>query len=116
MESKFQIGSDYYKYIYQAHHTMTSQGKPVYKCCRGVEKSPNGFVLYLCLSGTGHWEAREAPEDAKEPLRDGRMVFRTRVPVEDITEPGDYDWDYWDNAEGWVNLKSTFKTKWVRGD
>jgi hypothetical protein len=109
---QFQIGTDKYKYIYQAHPTMTCLGKPVYKCCRGVSNTPNGFVLYLCFTDTGHWEAGEAAQDSDEPLRDGKKVFRTRDPVEDITVPGDYHWDYWDTDRvGYVPLNYAFRTK-----
>ena len=41
----FQIGSDNYKYIYSDIGDMEINSKPVYRCSRGVEKSPDGYVL-----------------------------------------------------------------------
>ncbi len=110
----FQIGSDNYKYIY-SDANLQINGKPVYRCRRGVETSPDGYVLWLHRTAQGHWIAREAKRDSAEPVQEGRKVFRTQGNnIDDIGAPGSVAWQWWDTEENkWVNFDFEFRTKRV---
>ena len=112
--ARFQIGSDNYKYIY-SDSNMEAHGKPVYRCCRGTEKSTAGQVLWLHQDGARYWRAIEAPAETTEPIVEGKKVFRTqRNDIDDINEPGNVDWQWWDAAKDkWVNFTRPFPTKRV---
>ena len=108
--TKFQIGSDKFRYIYSPTH-LKCRNKPVYKCRRGRnEGSPN--VLWLSQGADGHWVAREAHKDNDNPLSDGVKVFRTMHATTDITIPGEVEWMWWDDSSDvWKDFKFTFWTK-----
>ena len=115
MDLQFQIGSDKFKYIYRAASDMVCTGNPVYYCSRGLDDSQGGFILWLVRDADGHWQAKEAPDDCKEPARDGKPVFRTKeTTIDDITQPGDIDWQWWNKKKSeWKDFDYTFKTKIV---
>ena len=112
--SRFQIGSDNYKYIY-TDTDMEVNDTPIYKCTRGTEKSPTGFVLWLHRSQTGQWEAREAPIHTEQPVQEGKNVFRTQDDhIDDISVPGAVSWQWWDEDKNhWVDFNFDFWTKRV---
>ncbi len=114
MAARFQIGSDNYKYIY-SDANMEVNAKPVYRCSRGVEKSPDGYVLWLNRTSQGQWIAREAKRDSTQPVQEGRKVFRTqKADIDDIGVPGPVAWQWWDtDNDSWVNFDFVFHTKRV---
>ncbi len=79
-QSRFQIGSDKYQYIY-SDANLQINGKPVYRCRRGVETSPDGYVLWLRRTAQGHWIAREATSDSDEPVQEGRSSAHSGITL-----------------------------------
>ena len=95
---KFQIGpDDKHAYIY-TDADMVVNSAPVYKCRRGTrERSEN--VLWLAREKDGRWISREAHTDSTDPVRQGRKIFQTQNPIDDITNLGDIDWMWFDTRE-----------------
>ena len=110
----FQVGSDNFKYRY-GDSGMEVNDKPVYKCSRGVETSPSGYVLWPHCAQDGAWVAREARRDSVQPVKGGKPVFRTQSKdIDDISVPGSIAWQWWNDKEDtWVDFNFCFKTKRV---
>ena len=106
---KFQIGSNKFRYIYSPTN-MEVNSATVYKCRRGTQEGSDD-VLWLARAKDGRWIAREAHKDSTDPVRQGRKIFKTQNPIDDITNPGDIDWMWYDTRNGtWEDFKYTFKT------
>ena len=110
---KFQIGSDKYRYIYSPTQ-MEVNSAPVYKCRRGTREGSED-VFWLAREKDGRWIAREAHTDSTDPVRQGRKIFMTQNPIDDITNPGDIDWMWYDTRTGtWKDFQYTFRTTHIQ--
>ena len=108
MDESFQVGADKYNYIYSATE-MTFNDAPVYKCRRG-RKEDTEVVFWLARDTEGHWVAREAHKDNKNPAA-GSNVFKTQHPI-DITSPGEVEWMWYDEKyKTWKDFEHAFTTK-----
>ena len=108
----FQIGSDKYRYIYSPTD-MQFNSATVYKCRRGILEGSDD-VLWLACGKDGRWVAREAHNESTDPVRQGIKTFMTKNPIDDITNPDDIDWMWYDTlGTKWVAFDYTFKTMQV---
>ena len=114
-DSKFQIGPDYYGYIYNETESEANNAK-VYKCRRGLQEG-NGNRLFLFQKASGKWMAVEAPDNCPDPVKDGVKAFKTESRHDDITIEGRYKWQYFDKGapkgQRWSGLKRPFEHKLV---
>ena len=92
---------------------MEVNSATVYKRRRGTQEGSDD-VLWLARAKDGRWIAREAHTDSPEPVAHGKKIFMTQIPIVDITNPGSYEW-MWYNAEKetWINFQYTFRTKHI---
>ena len=104
----FQVGSNKYRYIYTATDMFINRAT-VYRCRRGLNEGTNA-VLWLARAKDGRWIAREADKTSTDPVRQGKKTFMTKNPIDDITNPGDIDWMWYDKDGKWVAFDFTFKT------
>ena len=110
---KFQIGPDNQRYIY-TETDMVVNGASVYKCRRGYDGGTE-HVLFLSRAKDGRWIAREAHTDSTDPVRQGINFLQTMNPIDDITNPGDIDWMWYDTRKGtWEYFEYTFKTTHIQ--
>ena len=105
---KCQIGSDKHRHIYSPTN-MEVNNAPVYKCRRGTREGSED-VFWLAREKDGRWIAREAHTDSTDPVRQGINFLQTMNPIDDITNPGDIDW-MWYNAqkEEWMFYDATWE-------
>ena len=72
-------------------------------------------MLWLARAKDGRWIAREAHTDSTEPVMQGKKIFQTQNPIDDITNPGDIDWMWFDTrTETWKNFQYTFRTTHIQ--
>ena len=95
---EFQIGSDKCRFIYSPTQ-MEVNSAPVYKCRRGTREGSED-VFWLAREKDGRWIAREAHTDSTDPVRQGINFLQTMNPIDDITNPGDIDWMWFDTRTG----------------
>ena len=112
---KFQIGpDDKHAYIY-TDADMVVNSAPVYKCRRGTRLERSENVLWLAREKDGRWISREAHTDSTDPVRQGKKIFQTQNPIDDITNPGDIDWMWFDTRTGtWKDFQYTFRTTHIQ--
>ena len=109
---KFQIGNNKFRYIYSPTD-MEVNNATIYKCCRGTQEGSDN-VLWLARGRDGRWVAREAHKDSTDPVRQGKNIFMTKNPIDDITNPDDIDWMWYDTrGETWKDFDYTFRTTQV---
>ena len=109
---KCQIGSDKHRHIYSPTN-MEVNSVPVYKCRRGGTREGSEDVFWLAQGEDGRWIAREYHMGMvyeADPVTQGINCLRTKIPIDDITNPGDIDW-MWYNAqkEEWMFYDATWE-------
>ena len=108
-----QIGSD------DEHlHVMEVNSVPVYKCRRGGTREGSEDVFWLAQGEDGRWIAREYHMGMvyeADPVRQGINFLQTMNPIDDITNPGDIDWMWFDTRTGtWKDFQYTFRTTHIQ--
>ena len=93
----FRIGSQKNSYVY-SDTNMDVNGATVYKCVRGEDEHNNDYKLYLFREHDGHWQAVEDTNEATDPVNNGRKIFRTLNPVDNIVTPGWIHWQWRDET------------------
>ena len=107
MTKKFSIGS----YIYRSTYNTVVNGTAVYRCRCGPEVGPD-TVWWLARKKDGHWGVFKAHKDCKQPVREGKWMFKTKFPIDDITGPGDLHWMWYDpRKEIWIEFPVKFRTR-----
>ena len=113
---KCQIGSDEHRHIYSPTN-MEVNSVPVYKCRRGGTREGSEDVFWLAQGEDGRWIAREYHMGMvyeADPVRQGINFLQTMNPIDDITNPGDIDW-MWYNAqkEEWMFYDATWEYRYT---
>ena len=92
-----------------------SEKHPVFRCIRG-HSDDDGMRLYLFRAGDGHWIAVEAHAESKQPISEGRPVFRTlEKGIDDISQPiPNVPWQWWDPESKEWHGNMTFNTYDIR--
>ena len=123
MTKKFSIGS----YIYRSTYNMVVNGTTVYRCCCGPRVGPD-TVLWLARKKDGRWGVFEAHKDCTQPVRYGKLIFKTKFAIDDISSPephptsrqrairneypGDLDWMcYKKKKKTWIHFGNNLMTK-----
>ena len=110
--SKFQIGSNKFRYIYSPSIFQVNNAT-VYKCRRGTQEGSDN-VCWLARGKDGHWVAREAHKDSADPVRQGKKIFRTKLPIHNIASPDDVEWQWYDEKhDTWEDFTFPFRTTQV---
>ena len=118
MTQKFQIGSDKDMYIFGPAYMEANQS-PVYVCSRGLQQEQSHKkdrkVLWLARGKKGRWYVRQAPENSKQPLKEGPSVLRTKLAFGNIAMEGEFEWQYYDSEENtWVDIPYPLQTNtWI---
>ena len=111
---KCQIGSDEHRHIYSPTN-MEVNSVPVYKCRRGGTREGSEDVFWLAREKDGRWIAREYHMGSTNPVRQGINFLQTMNPIDDITNPGDIDWMWFDARTGtWKDFQYTFRTTHIQ--
>ena len=110
---KCQIGSDEHRHIYSPTN-MEVNSVPVYKCRRGGTREGSEDVFWLAQEKDGRWIAREYHMGSTNPVRQGINFLQTMNPIDDITNPGNIDW-MWYNAqkEEWMFYDATWEYRYT---
>ena len=98
-------------YIYRPTD-MQFNGATVYVCIRGHQQERRiNRKLWLARKKDGRWGVFEAHKDCKQPVREGKWIFKTKFPIDDITSPEALDWMWYDTRkEIWIEFNFKFRT------
>ena len=113
MTKKFSIGPDgtNFRYTYRSVLNMHVNGTTVYRCHHAPHVRPD-TVFWLARKKDGRWGVFEAHKDCKQPVREGKWIFKTKFPINDITSPGALDWMWYDTRkEIWIEFNVKFMTR-----
>ena len=112
MTKNFQIAAKSFRYTYRATD-MRANGATVYKCRHGQKDK----VLLLSRKKNGRWVCHECHEDSPIPVWEGKKIFQTKFAIDDITNPGDLHWMWYDTRkETWMAFDFRFRTTWVEDE
>ena len=94
MTKKIQMKIGRHKFCDIIYHPtdMEVNGARLYVCSRGQQCGMQSARLWLARRKDGRWVAYEAHKDSKEPLREGKKMFKTKFAIDELTNPDDVEW------------------------